>query len=97
MTGRVVSVNTSARTGEKKEPQPQVELAREHGIRGDAHAGDWHRQVSLLAVESIQKMRDCGADVGPGRLRRERDHRGPGRARAAGRHPSAPRRQPSAR
>ena len=66
MTGRVVSVNTSEVTGEKKEPQPQVELVAEHGIRGDAHAGDWHRQVSLLAMESIQKMRDCGADVGPG-------------------------------
>jgi MOSC domain-containing protein YiiM len=66
MTGRVVSVNISTRTGEKKAPQPKVELAAEHGIRGDAHAGDWHRQVSLLAMESIQKMRDCGADVGPG-------------------------------
>jgi MOSC domain-containing protein YiiM len=66
MTGRVVSVNTSERTGVQKQPQPRVELAVEHGIRGDAHAGDWHRQVSLLAMESIQKMRDCGADVGPG-------------------------------
>jgi MOSC domain-containing protein YiiM len=66
MTARVISVNTSERTGQKKEPQPHVELLREHGIRGDAHAGDWHRQVSLLAEESIQKMQDCGADVGPG-------------------------------
>jgi MOSC domain-containing protein YiiM len=66
MTGRIVSVNTSERTGVQKQPQPQVELAVEHGIRGDAHAGDWHRQVSLLAMESIQKMRSCGADVGPG-------------------------------
>jgi MOSC domain-containing protein YiiM len=66
MSGRVVSVNTSERTGVQKQPQPQVELAVEHGIRGDAHAGDWHRQVSLLAMESIQKMRDCDADVGPG-------------------------------
>jgi len=66
MTGRVVSVNVSTRTGEKKEPQAQGELLPEHGILGDAHAGEWHRQVSLLAQESIQKMRDCGADVGPG-------------------------------
>ena len=50
----------------QKQPQPQVELAVEHGIRGDAHAGDWHRQVSLLAMESIKKMRSCGANVGPG-------------------------------
>ncbi|HHY29830.1 MAG TPA: MOSC domain-containing protein, partial [Syntrophaceticus sp.] len=33
---------------------------------GDAHAGDWHRQVSLLAMESIKKMQDKGLDVGPG-------------------------------
>jgi len=35
-------------------------------VRGDAHAGPWHRQVSLLAVESVQKMRDKGLDVNPG-------------------------------
>ena len=38
----------------------------EHGIEGDAHAGDWHRQVSLLAQESIDKMTAAGLDVGPG-------------------------------
>lgn len=36
------------------------------GIEGDAHAGEWHRQVSLLAIESIDKMRAKGLDVGPG-------------------------------
>jgi MOSC domain-containing protein YiiM len=38
----------------------------EHGLADDAHAGAWHRQVSLLAVESIDKMRLMGLDVGPG-------------------------------
>jgi len=35
-------------------------------LEGDAHAGNWHRQISLLSIESIQKMRDKGLDVGPG-------------------------------
>lgn len=66
MTARVISVNTSDCTGVKKTPQPQVELVVESGIAGDAHAGPWHRQVSLLAVESIERMRVAGADVSPG-------------------------------
>jgi MOSC domain-containing protein YiiM len=36
------------------------------GLEGDAHAGNWHRQISLLAMESIDKMRAKGLDVGPG-------------------------------
>ena len=53
----VVSVNISARKGEQKHPVPQVTLKLRHGIVGDAHAGDWHRQVSLLAEESVDTMR----------------------------------------
>ena len=53
----VVSVNISARKGEQKHPVPQVTLKLHHGIVGDAHAGDWHRQVSLLAEESVDTMR----------------------------------------
>ncbi|MBM3146669.1 MAG: MOSC domain-containing protein [Actinobacteria bacterium] len=64
--GRVVSVNTSAATGVRKEPCRAVELAVDHGVAGDAHAGPWHRQVSLLAEESIERMRACGADVSAG-------------------------------
>jgi len=45
---------------------PKAELKAEHGIVGDAHAADWHRQVSLLAVESIEKMTAKGAKVFPG-------------------------------
>ena len=52
----VVSVNVSVAKGTKKVPAPQVELRPEHGIVGDAHAGKWHRQVSLLAQESVDQM-----------------------------------------
>jgi MOSC domain-containing protein YiiM len=64
--GRVVSINVSAQTGIAKSPVPSVEVVLDRGIDGDAHAGDWHRQVSLLAMESVQRMRDAGADVNPG-------------------------------
>ena len=53
----VVSVNISARKGEQKHPVPQVTLKLRHGIVVDGHAGDWHRQVSLLAEESVDTMR----------------------------------------
>jgi len=62
----VVSVNVSTAKGERKRPVPAVTLVAGHGIEGDAHAGPWHRQVSLLAIEDIEYMRDRGADVNPG-------------------------------
>jgi MOSC domain-containing protein YiiM len=52
--------------GERKKAAPEVTLRVEHGIEGDAHAGAWHRQVSLLAQESIDKMVAAGLSVGPG-------------------------------
>ncbi len=64
--GTVVAVNVSEAKGERKKPVPEVILRPEHGIEGDAHAGTWHRQVSLLAQESIDKMTAQGLDVGPG-------------------------------
>ena len=64
--GTVVAVNVSVAKGERKTPMPEVMLRVEHGIEGDAHAGPWHRQVSLLAQESIDKMVAAGLDVGPG-------------------------------
>jgi len=64
--GRVISVNVSPGKGERKKPVERVVLRREHGIEGDGHAGPWHRQVSLLAQESIDKMVALGLDVGPG-------------------------------
>ncbi len=64
--GTVVAANVSESKGERKKAVPEVVLRAEHGIEGDAHAGPWHRQVSLLAQESIDKMTAAGLDVGPG-------------------------------
>jgi len=66
MNGRVVSVAVSDRRGISKTPVAEVQLEPEWGIRADAHGGAGHRQVSLLAVESIGKARDAGLDVAPG-------------------------------
>ena len=63
---RVVSINTSAKKGEKKRPVGHARLAEDLGIEGDAHAGPGHRQVSLLAQESIERMKAKGLKVGPG-------------------------------
>jgi MOSC domain-containing protein YiiM len=62
----VLAVCISEKKGERKKPVAAVELRENHGIVGDAHAGDWHRQVSLLAQESIDKMRALGLDVNAG-------------------------------
>jgi len=62
----VVAVCISEKKGERKTPVDSVELRENHGIVGDAHAGDWHRQVSLLASESIDKMKALGLDVNSG-------------------------------
>lgn len=62
----VHSINISAAKGERKKPVSSAELKTGHGLVGDGHAGAWHRQVSLLALESIEKMRRLGLDVGPG-------------------------------
>ena len=53
----VTSVNLSEAKGVSKHPVPEIELRCHHGIVGDAHAGDWHRQVSHLAEESVDTMR----------------------------------------
>ena len=65
--GKVVAISVSDRKGQKKRPVPFGTLLVEHGIEGDAHAGtSGHRQVSLLAVESADKMRAKGVKVGHG-------------------------------
>jgi len=63
---QVLAVCISENKGERKKPVEAVELRENHGIVGDGHAGDWHRQVSLLAQESIDKMRALGLDVTAG-------------------------------
>lgn len=64
--GRVIAVCISERKGEKKKPVANGLLIENFGLQGDAHAGDWHRQVSLLGDESVDKMRAAGLDVGAG-------------------------------
>ncbi len=67
MPGKIVSINISEKKGVRKKPVEEVMLRTEYGIEGDAHASsEWHRQVSLLALESIRKMQDLGLDVKPG-------------------------------
>jgi len=53
---KVLSINISTKTGTIKYPVPEAKFRVNHGIEGDAHAGEWHRQVSLLAQESVDKM-----------------------------------------
>ena len=57
MTGYVKAICISERKGTKKHTVPFAELIENYGIAGDAHAGAWHRQVSLLADESVDTMR----------------------------------------
>lgn len=66
MSAKVVAVCISKNKGERKTPVASVDLIENHGVSGDAHAGEWHRQVSLLAMESIAKMQALGLDVTTG-------------------------------
>lgn len=64
--GVIVAVCTSPDKGMRKKNVGSGKLVVNYGLEGDAHGGPWHRQVSLLAMESIEKMRSKGIDVGPG-------------------------------
>jgi len=65
--GKVVSVNISEKKGTIKHPVEQIELRKGFGIEGDAHAGDWHRQVSLLDLSSFDKMHNnASVELKPG-------------------------------
>ena len=66
MKGRIRAISVSEKKGTRKVNVPGADLRVDCGIVGDAHAGKWHRQVSLLAVESIEKMIANGAEVSPG-------------------------------
>ena len=59
---KVVAINISEKKGEMKHPIEKGLFKEEHGLVGDAHAGKWHRQVSLLGNESIEKMKKMGAE-----------------------------------
>lgn len=66
--GIVTSVNLSEKKGTRKTPAASgsIELTRDYGVAGDAHAGNWHRQVSFLAEESIAVAQSAGLDVAEG-------------------------------
>ncbi len=56
--GRIAAVCKSERKGQQKHPVEKIRFLPHHGIEGDAHAGDWHRQVSLLSKESVDRMQE---------------------------------------
>ncbi|MGE5439601.1 MAG: MOSC domain-containing protein [Bacteroidota bacterium] len=58
--GRISAISISTKKGIPKTNVPSARLIENFGLEGDAHAGNWHRQVSLLALESIKKMRAKG-------------------------------------
>ncbi len=67
MDARIVSINTSTRKGVRKKAVDTAFIKENYGIKSDAHAsGEWHRQISLLARESIMKMQKMGLDVSSG-------------------------------
>ena len=66
MKGKVVAVCISKKKGIPKKTIEKGVLRVDWGLEGDAHAGNWHRQVSLLAWESIEKMRAKGLNVKEG-------------------------------
>lgn len=66
MKGIIIAVNISKDKGTKKINVGKCQLIREFGLKGDAHSGKWHRQVSLLAEESIEKMRKKVPNLKPG-------------------------------
>jgi len=59
---KVLSINISEKKGVIKTPMKEGIFIEEHGLKDDAHAGKWHRQVSLLAQESIDKMIKMGVN-----------------------------------
>jgi MOSC domain-containing protein YiiM len=66
ISGTIVAVCTSKRKGTPKADVSSGYLKEGFGLEGDAHGGDWHRQVSLLSLEEIGAMTAKGLDVGPG-------------------------------
>ncbi|NMA49560.1 MAG: MOSC domain-containing protein [Tissierellia bacterium] len=61
-TGKVLSVNISETKGVVKKPIDEGLFVENLGLKDDAHSGDWHRQVSLLGIESFKKMEEQGIE-----------------------------------
>ena len=68
--GRVVALSISRKRGTAKRNVAAATFVPDWGIEGDAHAGAWHRQVSLLGIESFQRIWESGVKVRPGGLER---------------------------
>jgi cyclic pyranopterin phosphate synthase len=66
--GEVESVNISVNKGTIKMPLKEGLFIENYGLENDAHSGNWHRQVSLLASESIDKIRGLGVELNPGKF-----------------------------
>ena len=66
MMGKVAAVCTSPAKGTQKQNMGEGIFIEDYGIQGDAHAGAWHRQVSLLSWEKIEEFRAKGAEVEDG-------------------------------
>ncbi|MHC1748396.1 MAG: MOSC domain-containing protein [Cellulosilyticaceae bacterium] len=64
--GKIMAICISEKKGTQKQNIRTCELVREHGLKNDAHAGNWHRQVSLLAFEKIEDFKARGAQVRDG-------------------------------
>ena len=62
-TGKVVEINISDKKGIVKTPISEGKFIENFGLEGDAHGGNWHRQVSLLGIESFKKMEKQGLNL----------------------------------
>ena len=60
---KIESISVSKKKGTRKKQVEEIEIIENHGLEGDAHAGQWHRQISFLASESISKTKEQGLDV----------------------------------
>lgn len=63
---KIIAISISEKKGQKKHNIPEAELLTDFGMAGDAHAGKWHRQVSLLSFDKIEDFRARGAEVEDG-------------------------------
>ncbi|OAQ20671.1 MOSC domain-containing protein [Thermosulfurimonas dismutans] len=67
--GRIVALSVSRKKGVPKENVPEVRIVEGYGVEGDAHGGDWHRQVSFLDTATLECMRELvGREIRPGEL-----------------------------
>ena len=64
--GEIIAICISEKRGTQKKRIPEAEFVEDWGIKGDAHAGKWHRQVSLLSHDKIEAFRARGAEVADG-------------------------------